>query len=95
MDRIDKLSWQWSAGQAGKDLTPTPSRLSPPESNRVWQVMLERICPRILLALRNRSMAYRKAGVASKVCHEAALSDLVGPRVDSRVSTRIPAPRKA
>ena len=80
MGKAKKLLGLWSMGsqQAALGLRPTASvkRVSPPAEAKAWAAILESPSYRVFLGIRNRSLAYRKAGVASLLCIHAVYADL-------------------
>ena len=84
MNRIDKVIWLWLSGNDSKELRKEVGTKVLPHTN-VWAWVFEKDslgryvrAQRCLNALRLRSKAYRRAGVSSTLCAEAALTDLAG-----------------
>lgn len=79
----DKVIWIWLNGNSAKGLRSIAIRLSPSRSLEIWNWIFDRSvagrAERALLALRLRSIAYRRAGVSLALCAEMAMGDLAQP----------------
>ena len=81
MTRLEKELWLWITGSGSKGLriNPTPTRLSPVQQSKVTDLISKMVTSgnagnRLLLGLRLRSLAYRRAGVQNSsdaACRDA------------------------